>query len=527
MLPAVAPNREICRIALLRSLREKPGRVDFLFEGLHRLGISQDDSEAFEAAQQAWSDLSAPVYRDQWREYMIQIFPRHPVVRSLALEELTHRDGAIAAVARSYSNDRDVVLQVLQVLAPQPRAAREQLISTLETIAPANSIALAQLDAARQDTDGDVSFEATVSWVSSLTKRNAIEERHVEELVNELGVVGPHFESRRAAAVLGLAIAQPLERFAGELDPQGKPLTVSMTRASLRGDDRYLRRLLEQWDGLVRGLGGEAQVFERLGMTPEGLLPEIDPGHPNAQRVFELLMQQVPSHPHLLRHVLISAVARFAPRSNSLRELVLSTLTGPSPLYWPMLVAGETLAQDFADDRDLRDQVVGHILGAQPGQPDAVLADLLLHHPDPQLEAALRERTRDTSYDVATHFKLVAALSVPPKVIESLENFLRWDLSEPERWHLPRWIPAILKRIEQDSAVQDCLQSALAATTSPSVKASFVSLLARATGVDERLRMFATNELERTQSEPLPQVGFDLSSQSYRLVRHVLLETLG
>ncbi len=240
-------------------------------------------------------------------------------------------------------------------------------------------------------------------------------------------------------------------------------------------------------------------------------------------------MQRVPSSPHLSKHLPISALARFEPRGKRLRELILSALTGPASEYWQRLVAGEVFAENLGDDVELRSTVVAHLLRTPSGNGEAALADLLLRQPDANLEATLRERTKDRFYDIATHFKLVAALSSPPRVIESLYDVLSRDLSEsaPAPFHFPRWVPAFLKRIEKDSAVQDCLHSALTSTAHPSVKASFVSLLARAAGVDEKLRTFAVDELKRTASEAVPQVGFDLVSQSYRLVRHVLLETVG
>ena len=527
VLPAVVPDAQVCRAALVRALRGGPHRVDFLFEGLRRLGVSQDDDEAFAAAWQARTGPSAPHYPDQWPENIIRTFPRRPEVRSMAVEELTRRGGAIGAIADSYCHDIDMLGQVLQVLAPQSLPARQQLIAALTMMAPGNSIALTALDAARQDADGAVCFEATVSWVESLAKRGVLEARHIEWLVSELNCVDGDYESRRAAAVVGLAIAQHLERFATAVDPQGRRLNLYMSERYARVDERYLRRVLEHWDGLARGLGGEARALERLRLTPEGVLPVIDPGHPNAPRLFELMMQKVRSGARLSRHVPMSALARFAPRGEELRELILAALTKQDPELWERLVAGEILAENFADDIELRRQVVADLLRAPPGHAEAALADLLLRHPDAQLETTLRERAKDGHYDVATHFKLVAALSSPPEVIESLEDILSRDLTEPACLHLARWIPAILKRIEKDPALQAHMLSALTPTAPPSVKASFVSLLARTAGVDQKLRTFAADELQRTESDVVPQLGFDLASQSYRLVRHVLLETIG
>lgn len=412
------------------------------------------------------------------------------------------------------------------MLGPQPEASRDHLVSALQLVASANDDALAALEATREDTEGSISFEATIGWVEALLARGAFETQHVEALVTELDAVGPDYEARRAAAVAGLAIAGHLDHFAAATEHQGKRLTVSTARASLREDDRYLRRFLTRWEELIRALGGEAEVFERLEITADSVLPLIDPSHPNAQRVFDLLMQTTPSRPHLSKHVPVSAMARFAPNGEAMRELIVPALTTFGAQYWEGLIAGEIFAEHFGEDAELRRQVVEHFVRDPRGAGAAALAELVLRRPDPELERLLREKTGDAKYDIATHFKLVAALSAPRIVVEALEKLLTADLSEIHEWQFPRWVPAMVRRIEKDLAVQDFLHAAITPMASASVKASFASLLSRGSGVDERLRAFAVRELDRTESEGMSEVGFDLSSQTYRLVRQVLIETI-
>ena len=117
-IAVVAPDKEVCRAALLRALRGRPERVDFIFEGLRRLGVSGDDDEAFAAAQDAWNGMSAPFYQDQWRAQMIRMFPNRQEIRLLALQELNRRDGEIGAIAESYADDAEMLSRVLRVLAP-------------------------------------------------------------------------------------------------------------------------------------------------------------------------------------------------------------------------------------------------------------------------------------------------------------------------------------------------------------------------------------------------------------------------
>lgn len=525
-LSVVVEDREACRLVLLRALRGRPRRVDFLFSALRRLGITDDDQEVFDAAWDASRGLNAPLYQDQWRTYMILTFPLRPEVRALAVEEMTRRNGAVGAIAETYAGDTEITSHLLSVLSSQPEDSRNHLVSAMQLVASSNDDALEALEATREDTEGSISFEATIGWVEALLARGTFATQHVELLVAELDAVGPDFEARRAAAVAGLVIARHLERFVGATEHQGKPLKVSTARMSLREDDRFLRRILTQWDELIRALGGETQILDRLDITADSVLPLIDPRHPNAQRVFDLLLKMSTSNPHLSKHMLMSAMARFAPNGEQMRNLIIPALTTSNCGHWEGLIAGEIFAEHFGDDADLRGQIVEYFMCNPKGFGAAALAELVLRRPDSALESLLREKTKGTKYDIATHFKLRAALFVPRIMIEDLEKLLTTDLSKIHEWHFPRWVPAIVRRIERDSAVQDLLHAAITPSASASVKTSFATLLSRAAGVGERLRVIAVRELDRTESEVMPEVGFDLSSQTYRLVRQVLIETI-
>lgn len=144
-LPAVVGDKEACRAALLRALCGRPRRVDLLFSALRRLGVSSDDQEAFDAAQDAWNGLKAPLYQDQWRTNMILTFPRRPEVRALAVEEMMRRNGAVGAIAKSYADDTEITSRLLRVLGPQPEGSRDHLVSALQLVASANDDALAAL----------------------------------------------------------------------------------------------------------------------------------------------------------------------------------------------------------------------------------------------------------------------------------------------------------------------------------------------------------------------------------------------
>ncbi len=145
---------------------------------------------------------------------MILTFPRRSEVRALVEEEINRRGGAIGAIAESYAEDSEITSRLLRVLGPQPEGSREHLVSALQMVASVNDDAFATLEAAREDTEGSISSEATIGWVEALLARGAFEIQHVEALMTELDAVRPAYDARRAAAVVGLAIAGRLDRFA-------------------------------------------------------------------------------------------------------------------------------------------------------------------------------------------------------------------------------------------------------------------------------------------------------------------------
>jgi hypothetical protein len=230
-----------------------------------------------------------------------------------------------------------------------------------------------------------------------------------------------------------------------------------------------------------------------------------------------------PASPHLAKHVQISALARFAPKSQEMRALIRSQLANPE--YWGGLIAAEVFAEHFAEDAELRRHVIDQFSQRPWSFAAAALAELLLRKPDAEVEGLLRDRTAGVRYDIASHFKLVAALWCPEWVVKELEKLLRNIPLELYNLQLPRWVPAIVRRVERDAEVRAALRAGLAGS-SASVKASFTSLLVRAYGVSDELQSFARTEVERSEEKSIPEVGFVLGEEAYRIVRHVLLDAL-
>jgi hypothetical protein len=527
-LPLMIDDRAACRDAMLRALRADVSRTDFILKGCKRLGITVADEEMVQAALQAGARTKAPLYYDMWCAGIIGAFAAHPEVRKLALDELMRRDGSLGAVASNYPADEDMCRRVLGVLSPVDDRARMRLVQDLEAAAASNDAAAELLDTARQDTGGLVCSESIIGWVESTLARGPLTETDLGWLERELDTVGPEYEKRRTAAVVGLLLAGAIERFVRAKRFDGKPLGVEAS-PDLTRDAMYLRRLLPRWDELIRALGSEENVLERFDITPERTLRAIRAGTPGADHLFALLMAKVPGARHVHQSDLVAAVAEMEPRGNATRELIASLLLTPFWArsiadHWAELRAGEIFAEYFRGDSDLRAKVIDAFrTNADNAGAAGALAELLLREDDAAVEQLLVAGVQGRHYGVGTHFKLIAALASPEAFIEEISGLLTRDI-DPDEWSLPYWVPALVRRIEMDAELRAKMLEVFSAAASVSMKLTFAALLGRGAGSTDQLKAYAAEELRRLQADPIPAIGFDLTSYGHRPLFQLMTE---
>jgi hypothetical protein len=526
-LPLMVDDYAACRAALLRGMRADVPRYDFLLKGCKTLGVPSTDTEMVEAALAAGERDRSPLYKDMWCSNIILAFPDHPRVRALAVGELLRRDGSLNAVAQSYPNDFDMCQRVLKVLCPLDAGPRMILVRALESAAPSNDFAYRLLTSGRQDTDGLVCAEGIMGGVEATLNCGPLPDAECRWLVNELGTLGPEYEKRRTAAVLGLLMSGNIEHFVSARDYNGRTLSVA-ANPDLTKEDIYLRRLLPRWAEISQALGGDQGVLERFEITPERSLGSLHDGISGGRHLFDLLMLAVPTAQHLHQLDLISALVEFAPRGKQMRELLeamvrrdfrgrtIGDLTA-------ILKASQVFADYFRDDPNLR-QLVIQSFNANPANPVATcaLAELLLREDNPDLADSVIERVRQTPYDVGTNRKLMAVFASNEDIIRELADILSKDI-ESDRWALRYWTPALVRRIATDTSLQADMAAALTRENSASVRITLWSFLGEA-GRTEELRRQATAELNRLDGTPEPIIGFDLRTDAYRLLFQVLTE---
>ena len=433
-------------------------------------------------------------------------------------------------MANNYPHDRDICQRVLNVLCPLDDGARMALVQDIEAIAPSNATALELLRAARQDTAGLVCSESVIGWVEAALATGPLEESDIEWLVRELDAVGSEYQKRRIAAVIGLLLSGNIERFVQAKRYDEKPLDLEV-RPNLTRDDMYLRRLLPHWGELTRSLGGEGEVLDRFGIDAERTLTLMRADIPNAGRLFDLLMEQVPAARHVYNSDLIAALAEMAPRSRATRDLVASLLLrrsgrGTRADHWAELRAGEVFAEYFRGDIGLRRQVIDAFRENPENSAAAgALAELLLRENDTDVAELLGEGVAGRGYPIGAHYKLMFALAAPEDVIHSMEELLGRTI-DPDEWSLSYWVPTLLRRIKLDRELQEKMYSVLPTTRSTSLKVSLLTLLGRGAGQTDELRQYAAEELARVEADSIPAIGFDLTNYLHRPLFQALTEIL-
>jgi hypothetical protein len=177
-------------------------------------------------------------------------------------------------------------------------------------------------------------------------------------------------------------------------------------------------------------------------------------------------------------------------------------------------VAAEVYAQQYYDDTELRAQLIARATAGDTWTPIyAALAELLLSHPDAATAELLRERSRGLRMDFATFFKIGSAIGHPNDLIEAIfDDALKPPNADEIAHHLPRWVPTVVRRLEQDQTARTAFVAALCQGDQPTRLCSLFGLLRRATGGDNALRDLARQKLAHFSNTPAPIVGFDIIS---------------
>lgn len=533
--PDIIEDKVAIRASILRAFASGPRRTEMLVAGIRKLGLPSTDDEVFRASYQAGSLTEHSLYHDMWRGELIKTFPSRPEVRELAKAELERRDGNIAAISCSYGGDADMRARVVAVIAPLSTAARLVLVAQLEPAAQSSDLAFSLFDRARFDTDGTTCGTAIMGWAETSVAKGFLDKEKEAYLLEELDAIGPELDHRRAAAVIGLGMADKLEAFAASKDHQGRPSHIRVGHISLlRNDDRYVRRVLPLWDRFVKALGDDAQVLDRLQFSAETSLSVLNPGIKNADHLFDLLVASIPTTRHLNTCDHIGVLVRFRPESDATRDLIMPIVLTHTRNHgrsngdiWAAMMAADVFADQFSQRPALLQQVIERFSeNPERSCAAAALAEVTLRRHEPELEKLLAEKSAGQDYGVTAGFKVMAAVGTAEKIIDALFWLLENGPQETGFWNCAYWVPSLLRRIERNPNVGDKFIEAIGQAPSASAAISLLALAGRGSKGRVKHHAFFSQEVKKVTAAAAPPVGFDVTSGSSRLALHVLNELL-
>lgn len=527
ILPPLVGDDAGCRRAFVKALATGPvHRVDMLITALRNLGVNSQDDEAFAASLASRSSLAAPLYDDQWREQMILTFPQCAEVRALAEVEILCRNGAVSAVATSFGSDDAMASALIRVLGPLREEARLSLVAYLREAANSSADALDLIQLAREDTAGSVSSEASIGTIEVLAAQRAIKPADIERLTGELDAVGPNYDAHRITAAIGLAVAGRFD-IAAQATYRDKLLDYPMNLASLRGDDRYLRRILQLWPDLVASLGSPENVVQRFALTAEAILGLLDPMQANARVLYDTIMAKIDEARHVRASSLLGTAARFEPGSERVRQLLLKAFI-PHGTYVAdtAIAAAEIVADQFADDTLLHATLLDHLPRDPDGPVVGALAELASGGKQPAMLDALRNTALNHPHDLLTHYRLMAVLAPPPALMSDLKtNMAKLDL-DALRYSPIIWPRALVHRLRNDPELQTCIREAAESADTATETLTFVGLYRTAIGPDAQLQATALRRISREAGRVVPAVGMDVSTGVQTLLNKYLIDLL-
>jgi hypothetical protein len=261
----------------------------------------------------------------------------------------------------------------------------------------------------------------------------------------------------------------------------------------------------------------------------------LNPGVPNADRLFNLLRAAIPTARHVRTHDYIGAVARFAPESDEMRDAIMPLLLARETRsvrrtnadVWAVMTAAESFAEHLSTSPSLMTQVIDCFRAAPRSEgPAAALAEVVLRRREPELEELLREHVGGLPYGFVTIWKLMAAISPPEQITDALCQLLEKDPLETAFWNCSHWVPALLRQLERDAQFADQLIARVASAPSISARISLLALAGKGSKGRMTFRSVISREAEKLENAVVPPFGFDLTSGSNRLARHALQELL-
>lgn len=517
LIPEIMADKSEARERLIRMGTRAEVRRDLLAAGLEKCGCDALDQEAV-AAILVFPEKLCGTFDPS--SALFRAFGAHGDVRKLALERVGEADGPLAAIAAGYANDPEFTPVLFNAAVPLPVELRTQVVEF--AAAGVSGTALDEiLGEGMLENDPELRARMVIAYHRALPP-NA-HDAALQALLVQAVVIGPHYESVRAAALGGLAAIGALDALV-KLEDRGT-LVGLKTEDPIDGIVSVERVICERFADFEAAFGDQlSERFESRGRLARIL--SVAPGaSPAARAAFLALAESgnIPHTPHALR-----ALSAERPGSGLLLKLCWDSLEGRHQGNDKASMHAEIgliLRDHFANDSDVRKRLVDRYK-AEPTTLTAI--PLAIFSPDAEeLVLPIDFDSLDRKlgdWIVAVH---VAAWRADGEAFcELLEAMVtrRWR-SNYDAQQITNM--AVEARLHRDPDLAELLRARIRKDIHPSIFGSFSRYLASAGKFDSETRgrvLALLNEFGIEQR--LPIAGYDAVADQWRSVRATLLDSI-
>lgn len=520
LISEIMSDKSTARERLIRMGRRAEVRRDLLTAGLEKCGCDATDHEAV-AAILAFPEKLHGLFDPS--SGLFRAFGAHADVRRLALERVLEAGGPLAAIAVHYADDPAFAHALFDAAVPLPVELRTQVVEFAAAGATGTAL-VGVLSQGMLENDPDLRARMVIAHHHALPSKAY--DAALQALLVQALVIGPQYESIRAAALAGLATIGALDELAN-LEDHGKPVGLE-TKDPIDGIASVERLVCERFADFEVAFGD--QLSERFATHgSEGRIAEIlsaaPSASPAARAAFLALAEsgKIPRTPHALR-----ALGVERPGSALLLTRCLETLDichyGNDRAEMHAEI-GLILRDHFAGDANVRKRLVDRYEN-EPSTTTAI--PLSIFAPDAEeLVFPFDVESLDHvlgDWMVAVHVAAWRAdCDTVCKLLEAMVMRRRRTKFDVQQFTNM----AVEARLRRDPDLVELLSTRIQKDTHPSICGSFARYLASA----GKLHIGARNKVlallqEFGKEQRLPIAGYDAVADQWRSVRATLLHTI-
>jgi hypothetical protein len=339
---------------------------------------------------------------------------------------------------------------------------------------------------------------------------------------------GPDHEDRRQAAASGLIILKQLHCIVGRIEVighEGQPINIPVTDGT-RQNRVFLNLLGAQWPYVKQALNGDLSILtSRIGA---GELWEhlaiVAAEHP---LLMKEIVEQAETDPGLRRSSqFLTLLGRLEPRSENLARACLEVISAHHDNNWhgwykATEAAASILAEQYRGDPAIESRL------QSLGEPDRVRLGVIMalslgwRHNQILTQIEFRQNAEVGSAELYTKYACIPSEALAA----ALEQDLVW--AQHNGFQAESIVRPLVARLKDDPKATSAISGKLSTSANPNVKASFCKLLAVSGSFTPERDSWSREELKRQNLPGIPELGYDLLTQSTRAVSLCLLESLG